>query len=63
MPSPTADLDKIDAQLTNAGIEHEIVTYPDTPHGFLCDRRDTYRQQAANDAWRRMTELFRSTLR
>ena len=60
---PTADLDKIDAQLTNAGIEHEIVTYPDTPHGFLCDRRDTYRQQAANDAWRRVTELFRSTLR
>ncbi len=60
---PTADLGQIDARLTNAGVEHEIITYPATPHGFLCDRRDTYRPEAANDAWRRMTELFETTLR
>ncbi|HEY1519291.1 MAG TPA: dienelactone hydrolase family protein [Solirubrobacteraceae bacterium] len=59
---PTSDLDTLDARLTDAAVEHEIVSYRDTPHGFLCDRRETYRPDAANDAWRRVIQLFDSTL-
>ena len=53
---------EVAAALTAAGVEHELVTYPDTPHGFLCDRRDTYRRAAAEDAWRRIAALLAETL-
>ncbi len=58
-----ADLHQLEAALLAAGVEHELVTYPDTPHGFLCDRRDTYHAAAAEDAWRRIGELFDATVR
>lgn len=57
-----ADLRELQTALSAAHIEHDIVTYPDTPHGFLCDRRDTYRPAAAEDAWRRIHELFDTTI-
>jgi carboxymethylenebutenolidase len=60
---PDSDLREIDSALTAAAVKHEIVTYPDTPHGFLCDRRDTYRAPAADDAWRRIATLFAETVR
>lgn len=44
--------------LARAGVRHEVVTYPDTPHGFLCDRRDTFAPAAAADAWRRIEALL-----
>jgi len=60
---PAADLRQLQAALSAANVEHDIVTYPDTPHGFLCDRRDTYRPAPAEDAWRRIHELFDATIR
>ncbi|WP_329171907.1 dienelactone hydrolase family protein [Streptomyces sp. NBC_01477] len=51
----TADQTRLTAQrLTAAGVPHEVVVYPGTPHGFLADGRDTYRSGAARDAWRRL---------
>lgn len=50
--------DKISRHLQDAGVHHELVVYPDTPHGFLCPERDTYRPIAAEDAWARMTTLL-----
>ena len=32
----------------------EIVVYPDAPHGFHADYRDSYRGQAATDGWKRL---------
>jgi carboxymethylenebutenolidase len=55
---PAADQRAVAAALAAAGAEHEVVTYPDTPHGFLCDRRDTYRREAAEDAWGRIGALL-----
>lgn len=46
------------AALTAAGVRHETVVYPDTPHGFLADERDTYRPEVAADAWRRIDALL-----
>lgn len=48
--------------LRAAGVEHEVVEYPGAPHGFLCDRRDTYDPDAAEDAWRRVGELLTGVL-
>ena len=50
---PDADREAIAQALRDAGVDHEIVVYPQIPHGFLCDRRDTYDSDAADDAWER----------
>lgn len=52
----------IAAALHDAGVRHEFVTYPDTPHGFFCDERDTYRPVPAADAWDRTLGLLRTAL-
>jgi carboxymethylenebutenolidase len=52
------DLDAIEAQLTRDGVRHELVVYPETPHGFACFERDTYRPEAAADAWERTRRLL-----
>jgi carboxymethylenebutenolidase len=59
---PEADLEAINAALAAAGVRHELVAYPDTPHGFLCDRRDTFAPTAAEDAWRRISALLSEEL-
>lgn len=59
----TADQTRLTAErLTAAGVRHDIVVYPDTPHGFLADERDTYRPGLAADAWRRITDLLTEEL-
>ncbi|MFG1806824.1 dienelactone hydrolase family protein [Streptomyces sp. NPDC049040] len=45
-------------RLTAAGVPHEVVVYPGTPHGFLADERDTYRPREASDAWHRIEALL-----
>lgn len=49
--------------LCAAGVRHELVEYPNAPHGFLCDRRATYDPPAAEDAWQRIETLLREDLR
>ena len=39
--------------LTEAGVEHEIVTYPGAPHSFF-DRSFEEHADASADAWRRI---------
>ncbi|MEU3462694.1 dienelactone hydrolase family protein [Streptomyces sp. NPDC006733] len=59
---PAADRAAIAARLAEAGVRHEITVYPGVPHGFFCDVRDTYRKEAADDAWLRVRELFAAEL-
>lgn len=49
---------QIEDALLAEGVRHEIVVYPDAPHGFFCDRADTFDRIAADDSWRRVRELF-----
>jgi carboxymethylenebutenolidase len=44
--------------LTAAGKRHEIILYPDTPHGFHADYRPTYRKEQADDGWKRLRDWF-----
>jgi carboxymethylenebutenolidase len=56
------DRAEISAALHDAGVRSEVVSYPDTPHGFFCDERDSYRPGPAADAWRRTLRLLRAEL-
>ncbi|HEX6699248.1 MAG TPA: dienelactone hydrolase family protein [Gaiellaceae bacterium] len=42
--------------LTDAGVEHELVTYAGAPHSFF-DRRFDEFAEASEDAWRRVLEF------
>jgi carboxymethylenebutenolidase len=44
--------DEFNAALTAAGVEHEVVTYPETPHSFF-DRKFAEYAAASDDAWAR----------
>jgi|ERR1051326_6426570 carboxymethylenebutenolidase len=50
---PMSDVAAFDEALTVAGVEHEIVTYPDAPHGFF-DIKFKGHASACADAWRRV---------
>ena len=36
----------------------EVKVYAGAPHGFFCNERDSYRADAAKDAWERLTTFF-----
>jgi carboxymethylenebutenolidase len=48
-----ADNEAFDRALTEAGVEHELVTYEGAPHSFF-DRRHEDFADASDDAWRRV---------
>ncbi|MDQ6607795.1 MAG: dienelactone hydrolase family protein [Actinomycetota bacterium] len=48
--------------LRAAGVDHELLVYPDTPHAFFNDTRASYRPESARDAWGRTLAFFAQTL-
>ncbi len=50
---PQEDVDSWDEALDDAGVEHEIVTYPGAPHSFF-DRKYEAFADASEDAWIRV---------
>lgn len=38
----------------------QFVVYPDTPHAFHADYRPSYRKEAAQDGWKRMTQWLKA---
>jgi carboxymethylenebutenolidase len=50
---PPDQVQRLDQTLDQAGVAHEIVTYPGAPHSFF-DRRATDFADASADAWRRV---------
>jgi carboxymethylenebutenolidase len=54
----TAELNEaFDAALDAAGVEHEVVTFPDAPHSFF-DRRHEEFQAASDQAWQRTLDFI-----
>jgi carboxymethylenebutenolidase len=49
--------------LRAGGVHHQLIEYPGVGHGFLNPRRQSYRTDAACDAWRRIDGLFEESLR
>jgi carboxymethylenebutenolidase len=54
---PPALIDTFDKALTEAGTEHEFVTYDGAPHGFFELGQQEHRDACA-DAWRRTLEFL-----
>ncbi|VTZ51435.1 putative carboxymethylenebutenolidase [Methylocella tundrae] len=50
---------QMESRLKDAGKTAEFRIYPGAPHGFFADYRESYRQEAAKDAWRRATAWFK----
>jgi carboxymethylenebutenolidase len=50
---PASEVSAFDEALGAAGVEHEIVTYPNAPHGFF-DVKQAEHADASADAWRRV---------
>ena len=59
---PKEQVAKIKEALTAAKVRSEVVVYPGVGHGFFCDERADFDAASADDAWRRVTSLFRETL-
>ncbi len=55
---PMDEVRRIESRLRELGKQAEVVVYPGAPHGFFCDERDSYRPDAAADAWKRTLEFF-----
>lgn len=51
------------AEVQRLGKPVEIVVYPGAPHGFFCNERDSYRPEAAKDAWEKLKAFFHAHLR
>ena len=56
---PVESVEKMRAALKAAGKQAEIVLYPETPHGFYADYRESYRKEAADDGWKRLLAWFK----
>jgi carboxymethylenebutenolidase len=57
---PAATVEQMRQALKAAKQPSEIILYPDAPHGFNADYRDSYRKEPATDGWRRMVEWFKT---
>ena len=55
---PITDVEDMQNDLKGAGSKSGIVIYPEAPHGFHADYRQSYRKDAAEDGWKRMLEWF-----
>ncbi len=56
---PVAQVEEMQAALKAAGKTAEFKIYPGAPHAFHADYRPSYRQEAADDAWKQMEAWFR----
>jgi carboxymethylenebutenolidase len=59
---PAADVQRLDEEAKRLGKPVEIVVYPGAPHGFFCNERDSYRAEAAADAWEKLTGFLAAHL-
>jgi len=57
-----SDINLLKQTLTKYGKTFDIKTYPDAPHAFFNDTRESYRPEAAKDAWKRTLLFFDKNL-
>ena len=56
---PNASVEKMNDALKAAGKPSEIILYPDTPHGFHADYRQTYREDKAKEGFQKLLAWFK----
>ncbi len=57
---PVETVRNMEAQMKATGNDKvEVVIYPDAPHAFNADYRPSYREAAAKDGWKRLSEFLK----
>ena len=56
---PLETVEQMREALKKGSSGSEIVVYPEAPHGFHADYRESYRKADAEDAWKRLTAWFK----
>ncbi len=59
---PPADVDTLDRLLTELGKEHEFHRYDGAGHAFFSTDRPSYRQEQAEDGYRKISSFFARTI-
>jgi len=60
---PAGTIDEFDKLLDQVGVEHEVITYPNSGHAFFRDSDPSvYVPEAAKDAWDRTKKFFSKNL-
>jgi carboxymethylenebutenolidase len=60
---PNEEVEQIKSRLGELQKDAEIKVYAGAPHGFFCNERDSYRADAAKDAWERLLKFFAKHLK
>jgi carboxymethylenebutenolidase len=55
---PNEEVENVKATLARLKKPAEVLVYPGAPLGFFCNERDSYRPEAAKDAWRRLKNFL-----
>lgn len=59
---PLDQVRALEAEAKRLGRQVEVHVYPKAPHGFFCEQRDSYREDAAKDSWKRLTAFLAAHL-
>ena len=59
---PNEQVDQIEAELQKHQVPHHVFRYHGATHGFICDRRSSYNESVAADAWIQVQQLFKDRL-
>jgi carboxymethylenebutenolidase len=55
---PVEEVESLRIATKQAGVETEIVRYPEADHGFNCDARPSFHPESAADGWSRTLSWF-----
>lgn len=55
---PVETVEQMREALKAGNSDSEIIVYPDMPHAFFADYRPSYRQEQAEDGWKRLLAWF-----
>jgi carboxymethylenebutenolidase len=58
-----SDINLLKQALTKYGKKFDIKIYPGAPHAFFNDTKESYRHEAAKDAWERTLNFFNKQLK
>jgi dienelactone hydrolase len=58
-----SDINLLKQTLTKYAKEFDITIYPSAPHAFFNDTKESYRPDAAKDAWERTLNFFNNQLK
>ena len=59
---PNEQTEEIEQKLRQHNISYQVFRYEGATHGFMCDRRQSYNEAAAKDAWIKVLDLFSQKL-